>query len=162
MLSAGKSKARQWRLFQNAANAFYPRQTERFLVSMTNIALVVDDDAAVRRFVTTILKAEGFQVIEAENGAAALLTLARAEAPIRLVVSDIRMEGLDGISLSEKATEIGDDIRFVFITGFAENDRLVSVSTRFPVITKPFVPQALMSCVRSVLSKERDQHGPDE
>jgi DNA-binding NtrC family response regulator len=142
-------------------NASYSEQTERFLAPMTNV-LVVDDDAAVRRFVTANLKAEGFHVVEAENGAAALLALARPEEPIRLVVSDIRMEGLDGISLFERAAEIIDSIGFIFITGFAENERLVSVPTRFPVITKPFSPQALMSCVRLVLSKENDKHGRGE
>lgn len=129
---------------------------------MTNVVLVVDDDASIRRYVAAVLKGEGFQVIEAESGAAALLALARVEKPIRLVVSDVCMEGLDGISLAEKAAEISGDIRFVFMTGFVENERLVQVSARFPVITKPFVPQALMACVRRVLSKQFDRQRPEE
>jgi DNA-binding NtrC family response regulator len=128
---------------------------------MAPVALVVDDDAAVRHFVAMVLKSAGFLVVEAANGAAALLALATAKVPIRLVVSDICMEGLDGISLSEKAAEISSDIRFVFMTGFADNERLVSVSSRFPVITKPFVAEALLSCVRLVLAAS-NTHGPGE
>ncbi len=122
---------------------------------MPDVALVVDDDAAVRRFVASVLKAEGFRVLEAHNGAAALAAIVSPHSDIDIVVSDIRMEGLDGISLFEKATELVDSLPFVFITGFADSERLVSVPTLFPVLTKPFLPSALITCVRSVLEKMR-------
>lgn len=151
------AERRQWSFLRNAGERSQTKDG-RIPAPMANIVLVVDDDAAVRRFVVSVLKAEGFQVVEAENGAAALFALARAEAPIRVVVSDICMAGLDGVALCEKATEMSGDIRFVFMTGFADNERLVSVSTRFPVITKPFLPQVLVSCVRLALSTGSGRH----
>jgi DNA-binding NtrC family response regulator len=123
---------------------------------MPYVALVVDDDAAVRRFVASVLQTEGFDVIQAEDGAAALAAIASSRSEISVVVSDVRMGRLDGISLFEKATELVESLPFVFITGFAESERMISVPTMFPVLTKPFLPSALITCVRSVLEKRRE------
>jgi DNA-binding NtrC family response regulator len=128
---------------------------------MPYVALVVDDDAAVRRFVASVLQAEGFSVIQAEDGTAALTAVASHRSEINVVISDVRMGGLDGISLFEKATELVESLPFVFITGFAESERLVSVPTLFPVLTKPFLPSALITCVRSVLEKKRERTDKD-
>jgi DNA-binding NtrC family response regulator len=129
---------------------------------MPYVALVVDDDAAVRRFVASVLQAEGFSVIQAEDGTAALTAVASHRSEINVVISDVRMGGLDGISLFEKATELVESLPFVFITGFAESERLVSVPTLFPVLTKPFLPSALITCVRSVLEKKRERTDKDQ
>ena len=129
---------------------------------MADVALVVDDDAAVRRYVATVLKAEGFQVIEARDGVTALAAIASPHSDIGIVVSDIRMEGLDGISVLEKANELAESLPFVFITGYAENERLISVPSQFPVLTKPFLPSALIKCVRTVLEKQREKADKNE
>ncbi len=129
---------------------------------MPDVALVVDDDAAVRRFVASVLKAEGFEVIEAHDGASGLAAIANPRSSISIVVSDIRMEGLDGISMFEKATELSDSLPFVFITGFADSERMVSVPSLCPVLTKPFLPSALVKCVRSVLEKGSDRADTNE
>jgi two-component system, NtrC family, response regulator GlrR len=120
---------------------------------MSDVALVLDDDAAVRRFVASILKADGFSVVEAQDGTAALAAIASPHSEICVVISDVRMEGLDGISVFEKAAELVDSLPFVFITGYADSERLVSVPSLFPVLTKPFLPSALLACVHSVLKK---------
>jgi two-component system alkaline phosphatase synthesis response regulator PhoP len=64
------------------------------------IVLVVDDDAAVRRVVRTVLEADGFEVVEAADGPAALLLLdsIMGRGP-DVVVLDVMMPGIDGIEV---------------------------------------------------------------
>jgi DNA-binding NtrC family response regulator len=115
------------------------------------IALVVDDDDAIRRYISSLLKIEGFQVREASDGVAALAALRECGASIQVVITDIRMPGADGVAFYESAADERPDLPFLFITGYADSERMVSIPGRYPVITKPFTSDALLSCVRSVL-----------
>src|SRR6187397_1053132 len=65
--------------------------------------LVVDDDDAIRGVVRTVLEADGFQVVEAADGPAALLLLdsINGRGP-ELVVLDIMMPGIDGIEVCRR------------------------------------------------------------
>src|SRR5262249_22368101 len=63
--------------------------------------LVVDDDRNIRRMLATALEAAGYIVVEASDGAQALARLGGASA-IDLVVTDVRMENMDGIRLLEQ------------------------------------------------------------
>ncbi len=68
--------------------------------------LVVDDDETVRSTLKEYLDANGFQVITAGNGKEAIDLMAENHEQIGLVVSDIRMPVLDGISLIRRIREI--------------------------------------------------------
>ena len=65
--------------------------------------LVVDDDESIRRVVRTVLEADGFDVVEAVDGPAALVVLdsSNGEGP-ELVVLDIMMPGIDGIEVCRR------------------------------------------------------------
>jgi DNA-binding NtrC family response regulator len=62
------------------------------------------------------------------------------------------MIGVDGVALFQKATDQYPTIPFVFITGHAESERLVSVPSGSPILTKPFTTEALMACIWRVLA----------
>jgi two-component system cell cycle sensor histidine kinase/response regulator CckA len=121
---------------------------------MPKTALVVEDDSAVRRFVAALLRTEGFQVLEANDGAEALALLGEPGRTIQIIVSDIQMAMVDGVSLYEKAAVQFGNVPFVFITGHAESERVVSVPSGSPILTKPFLPQDLLACVHHVLCKK--------
>ena len=76
--------------------------------------LVVDDDPGVRYTLREILEAEGLAVDEAADGAAALARLDQAFAP--LVLTDLRMPGLDGLELLRRLRERAPAPRVVLIT----------------------------------------------
>ena len=76
--------------------------------------LVVDDDPGVRYTLREILEAEGVAVDEAADGAEALARLDAAFAP--LVITDLRMPGMDGLALLRRLSERAPAPRVVLIT----------------------------------------------
>ena len=82
--------------------------------------LFVEDEDAVRIVAARLLRARGYEVIEAADGEEAL-ELAEAEAgKIDLLISDVIMPGLDGPTLLKKARPFLGDAQVMFISGYAE------------------------------------------
>lgn len=110
--------------------------------------LVVDDDLDVRKYLAAILKSQFTQVLEAENGVEAFAAIQKEGRDIDVVVSDIQMPEMDGITLWRNATSQFPDLPFIFITGFADVEGPQSV----PLLRKPFPPQTLIQTIRTVLN----------
>lgn len=86
------------------------------LVKMTKV-LVVDDDALIREFVSDILLASGkYEVVSVANGRDAL-ELYRQSADIGLILSDVNMPVMDGLSLIKELRHDGADVPIVMFTG---------------------------------------------
>jgi two-component system cell cycle sensor histidine kinase/response regulator CckA len=82
--------------------------------------LFVEDEDAVRGVAARLLRARGYEVLEAEDGEKAL-ELAEANAGrIDLLISDVIMPGLDGPSLLKKARPYLGSAPVMFISGYAE------------------------------------------
>ncbi len=100
--------------------------------------LVADDEAAVRFSLRELLEDAGHEVREAEDGLAALATL--EAAPADLVVSDLRMPGLDGLGLLERVRARWPDTLFVLVT--AQGDERTAVGAlklgAYDYLPKPF------------------------
>ena len=79
--------------------------------------LVVDDSNTMREIVSTFLKQNGFEVALANDGRDGLKQL-QQDAGIKLVVSDINMPNMDGLTMAEKIrTELGNSaVRIVMLT----------------------------------------------
>ncbi len=80
--------------------------------------LLVDDDADVREYLAEVLEKGGFHVLVAHNGAAALDLLRRGE-PADLLLTDIRMPGVNGVELSRRAARIRPSLKMLFVSGYA-------------------------------------------
>lgn len=79
--------------------------------------LVVDDDFLIREFLSDILLAAGkYEVVSAENGRAAL-DLYRQDADIDLILSDMNMPVMDGLSMLKELRQQGSEVPVVVITG---------------------------------------------
>jgi DNA-binding NtrC family response regulator len=85
--------------------------------------LVVDDEANARRAITTILGEEGYEVAEASNGEEALQRLADFSPAV--VLSDVRMPRMDGLTLLKQAREQGSNATFIMMTAFASVETAV-------------------------------------
>ena len=77
--------------------------------------LVVDDEDMIRDLCYHILSAEGYQVATVSNGAAALEELERT--PVDLLITDIKMPGMDGLELFERVKGRNQDLVTIFHYG---------------------------------------------
>ncbi len=85
--------------------------------------LVVDDDALFSEALTRYLDKQGYEVSSTEDPQSALETL--EERSFDLVLTDLRMPGMDGIALIERVRQIDADILSIVITGFGSTDRSI-------------------------------------
>ncbi len=110
--------------------------------------LVVDDEPGVRRLCATALKRAGYSTCEAANGQEALGALDREEAPIGLVITDIRMPVMGGIELVQELRTRRPAIKIICISGFG-GDLPPHLEVNF--LPKPFSRDDLLTLVRRVL-----------
>ena len=130
-----------------AAAAAADRQTVQRAPG-TETVLVVEDEEAVRRLITKVLKRRGYRVLEAGTGREGLEVIDRTEDPIDLVVTDAIMPELSGTELIRRARERGLASRYLLISGYTGPDIQVE---GVPYLAKPFTPAVLLERVREVL-----------
>jgi two-component system cell cycle sensor histidine kinase/response regulator CckA len=116
-------------------------------MSKTPTVLVVDDEAGLRGLVARALADEGYHVLEASDGVAALELLEMPHAGIRLIISDIRMPRMDGYELADRITSRPNPPPMLFISGYGQ----AGVWLPGSVFPKPFSMAALLAEVRRLL-----------
>lgn len=115
------------------------------------LALIVDDEPAVRSLVCAILQRDGFRTLEAEDGAQAVRVIQEAGEGLHVLVTDIRMPGgVDGLQLADLARESLPALPVVVISGYADAERNRRDGLEF--LQKPFQAGALLNAVRRALS----------
>jgi DNA-binding response OmpR family regulator len=121
--------------------------------------LVVDDDHTVREVVVSYLRAAGHEVVEAADGAAALVVM--HERPADLVVLDLMLPGIDGLEVCRRLRETSD-VPVIMLTALgSETDRVVGLERGADdYVTKPFSPRELVLRVDSVLRRSVVDQAP--
>jgi len=118
---------------------------------MTQTVLLIDDDAAMRRSTEQALELAGHRVTAFASAEEAL----QAAGPglNGVVVSDIRMPGMDGMTLLQRLRALDPDLPVILITGHAEVALAVEAMRRgaYDFIEKPFSMQALGAVLRRAL-----------
>ena len=116
--------------------------------------LLADDDAAVRDLVKRALISEGHNVHVTQDGLEALDYLTMHPVDIDVLVTDVDMPGLDGLSLAEKALQLKPKLGIVLMSGFSDQlDRAKALKAhRLASISKPFTLEQIKTMVRSVLT----------
>ncbi|MDR2838828.1 MAG: sigma 54-interacting transcriptional regulator [Azonexus sp.] len=114
--------------------------------------LIVDDDEDILRLLTIRLKARGFRVTAVGSAEEALARIA-VEAP-RVVVSDIRLPGRDGLSLFEELRLTRPSLPVILLTAHGTIPDAVSATSKgvFGYLTKPFDSQTLLAKIDQALS----------
>lgn len=116
------------------------------------IVLVADDDQDIRDGIEIYLKNEGYQVLKAADGLEALELL--EENDVHLLILDIMMPNMDGITATFKIREI-QNIPIIMLSAKAEDsDKIHGLSVGADdYVTKPFHPMELMARVKSQLRR---------
>jgi two-component system response regulator PilR (NtrC family) len=114
--------------------------------------LVVDDELSMREFLKILLEKEGYEVTTASEASSALELFQKEE--FDLIISDIKMPGIGGLSLLEKVKEIDSSVPVIMITAYAspENAVFAMKSGAFDYITKPFKVDEIIKIIKSALS----------
>ena len=114
--------------------------------------LVVDDEEAVRRLASRMLTWMGHQALEARHGREALATIEEHHGPIHLVITDIKMPGMNGRELGRHIEARWPDKAILYMSGFAsEVFRGGLLEPGAPFIAKPFTQEDLAARVRALL-----------
>ena len=115
--------------------------------------LVVDDEDNARRAIATILGEEGFEVAEASNGEEALTRLADFSPAV--VLTDVRMPRMDGLTFLKKAREQGTEATFIMMTAFASVETAVEAMRAGAdnYLVKPLDANAVLVVLGKALEK---------
>jgi DNA-binding NtrC family response regulator len=115
--------------------------------------LVVDDEKNIRRTLRMVLEAEGYEVREAESAEEAL-PLIESE-PVDLGLFDVRLPGMDGLALLQKARELWRDLPVIVISGHADTPDVVEAMRRGAVdfFGKPVDRDRVVVSVRNALAR---------
>ena len=115
--------------------------------------LVVDDDHSVRSFTARALALDGHEVEQADDGDLALERIAERSGGYDLVVSDIRMPAMDGITMARNAVKDFPALRILLMTGYAEQrERAAGIDKIvIDVVSKPFTLADIRSAVNTAL-----------
>ncbi|MBZ5727786.1 MAG: response regulator [Acidobacteriia bacterium] len=117
--------------------------------------LVVDDEEGVRKLVGAVLRTNGYDVLEAETGAAALAAFDKNAHKIDLLLTDVVMPQMSGIELARQIADRAPGLKILYISGY--RDQAIGAATgEAPkaFLRKPFTPDVLLGKVREVLDAE--------
>jgi len=117
--------------------------------------LFVDDEASMREAVTQWLELAGFELTVQDNATSALGKLS-ADFP-GVLVTDLKMEGIDGLELLRRSQEVDPELPVVVITGHGDVETAVQAMRlgAYDFIEKPFAPERLLEIVRHAGEKRR-------
>ncbi len=121
------------------------------------VVLLVEDEPEVLTMTARVLRDGGYEVLEAENGRVALDLLEAYRKRLDLVVTDVAMPQMDGIELAARLRRARPHLPVVFTSGHVGDEALHSglLGPDSAFLLKPFPPDALFACARSLLDKAR-------
>jgi DNA-binding NtrC family response regulator len=124
--------------------------------------LVVDDEPIVGKRLKQAFGKMGFTVEAETNGAAALERL--AEGAFDIVVTDLKMQGMDGMEVLTRVRELNPETRVIIITGYAEAGTADQAFRDgvFDFIAKPFRLAELKKVILRAIEEGRGGKGPPE
>jgi signal transduction histidine kinase/ActR/RegA family two-component response regulator len=124
--------------------------------------LVVEDNRAVRTFVSEALTTAGYQVLDADSAESALELLASDERPIDLLLTDVVLPKMDGYDLSRHALARRPALRIIYMSGYVDSPRLRELALRegIDLIEKPFTSAAITARVAASLERVASEPNP--
>ena len=122
---------------------------------MSERILIADDDDALRESLEMVLSAEGYEVVTARDGQAAL-ALVEAQ-PVDLVLCDVRMPGMDGLELLPQLVRRLPGVPVLLMSAYGSADLAVEAMRRgaYDYLAKPFQPSEVLLTLRKAREREK-------
>ena len=111
--------------------------------------LVVDDERDIRNLVRMLAERAGYRVLEADNAETALQVLQERMLEPHLLLTDIVMPGMSGLSLAARAHQLRPTLPVMFMTGFA--DEYQAQLSGSVCLRKPFKAPELLTAINDVI-----------
>jgi two-component system, cell cycle sensor histidine kinase and response regulator CckA len=110
------------------------------------VLLVVDDDAAVRRFTAMVLENSGYQVIAVDTAVNCLWILEGRAGAIDLVITDLMMPGMGGLDLGAELARRYPAVKVLYISGYCTSIAVQGIAHIAPhlILAKPFTADELI------------------
>lgn len=125
----------------------------------TATVMFVDDEANILSSLQRLFRPAGYRIFTAESGAQGLEILAREN--IDLVISDMRMPGMDGATFLEQVTKSSPDTIRILLTGYADISSTINAINKgsiYRYIPKPWEDNDIRLCVKQALEKKSLEH----
>lgn len=119
----------------------------------SGLILLVEDEPAVRALVTEILTGCGYRVLVAKNGKEALDLAQENTATIDLILTDVKMPGMDGVRLAKLVSALNPAIKILFMSAYTEETAAIQheLKSGRQFIQKPFIPENLLKKIKESL-----------
>jgi two-component system, cell cycle sensor histidine kinase and response regulator CckA len=129
--------------------------------SVTGTVLVVDDEDTLRLAVSKMLRKEGFSVIEAIDGSAAVDLFGANEREIGVVLLDLTMPGMTGREVLEELRRIQPDVKVILTTAYNKDSALAAIGGQqgWAFIRKPYQLNDLVNLVRDACLQKGGMSG---
>ena len=128
----------------------------RSMSANAQTVLVVEDDAAVRELVARLMQRAGYAVLKARHSDEALYFSVEFTGSIHLLITDLCMAPhFNGRRLAEMIRRDRPDIRVLYISGFVDDDAVVTEIELglAHFLPKPFTPEILLESVRLAMAE---------
>jgi len=114
---------------------------------------LVDDEEVIRDLLALVLEHSGFEVVVASHPAEALVLARDRGKDCDLLLTDVRMPGMNGRELADKLLEASPDMKVVFMSGETDDHLLLArvAAGQAAYIQKPFTPDALVKRLKDIL-----------
>ncbi len=133
-----------------------PVDRQELLTGHGELILVVDDEESIREMTKTSLETYGYNVLTAPDGIEAVAMYAQHKSKISLVLVDMMMPTMDGVTTIRTLQKINPQVKIIAISGFASNSQITefmntSVKNFLP---KPYTSDELLKNLQAVLSSK--------
>ena len=137
------------------STTIFEEAAEQSVLRGRETVLLVEDEQAVRQLAKLILQMQGYEVIDAANGAEAIQAARAHSGPIDLLLSDVVMPDLAGSDLADQIRLLRQDLRVLYMSGYTDDAiiRRGVASATDAFLQKPFTPSSLTQKVREVLDQ---------
>jgi DNA-binding response OmpR family regulator len=125
---------------------------------MNGKILIVDDEEAVRFFTADGLARAGWQTREADSGEAAIAAMENSPSDVLLL--DLRMAGMDGLTVMRQTKERWPDTMIIIMTAYASLDSAIEAVRQgaFDYLRKPCSVDNILACANRALAQKQARH----
>lgn len=153
-------KGTTFKVYLPAEGSARPDQAETRAVQYAHgkdqLVLVIDDEVAIREITRETLEANGYKVLVANDGTAALPLLARHQGNIKLILTDMMMPYMDGAATIQAIRKLDATVNIVVVSGLLSNEKTMEIAGLGVqgYVAKPFTTEKLLKLINDILNRE--------